>query len=66
MKSEVRMYQASIRTGITELLIVAILLYLGLSDVVWETLRVFGSLGIGMIIFGLHHRYLYKIQGDWD
>lgn len=60
MKSEQRIYQASIIAGLLDM-IVGLLMYLtGLHDWYFDHFKVFGVLGIGMVLYGLSHYILYK------
>lgn len=62
MKSELRFVNAAIATGFTEILLAALLHLFGLHIWWWEHMKMFGSLGIGMMMYGFWHSFY--IQKD--
>lgn len=59
MKNEQRMYKSSIIAGIGDILVGLIMYFTGWHDWYYNHFKFFGVLGIGMIIYGLVHWWLY-------
>lgn len=62
MSIEERIFTASVITGILELLLAIFMSLTGLHEWYYNKFHMFGVLGIGMLIYGFVHFYLWDFQ----
>ena len=65
-KFEKRFILSSILAGITDILFGLIFYLTGIADWYYAKFHVFGILGFGMILYGLWHFILYKLDNKGE